>query len=177
MNDTFRVYTSPDVLGMELGSSLKNVVALAAGIADGLGYGDNAKAALITRGIHEIARLGIALGGKYETFYGLTGIGDLIVTCASQHSRNRRAGMLIGQGYTMKEAMDEVQMMVEGVFSAKAALALANQVSVEMPIVEQVNQVLIHEKPADLAVRELMSRDAKTEISSLPWEIDDGEDM
>ncbi|MDR0963630.1 MAG: NAD(P)-dependent glycerol-3-phosphate dehydrogenase [Clostridium sp.] len=177
MNDTFRVYTSPDVLGMELGSSLKNVVALAAGIADGLGYGDNAKAALITRGIHEIAQLGIALGGKYETFYGLTGIGDLIVTCASLHSRNRRAGMLIGQGYTMKEAMDEVQMMVEGVFSAKAALALANQVSVEMPIVEQVNQVLFHEKPADLAVRELMGRDAKTEISSLPWEVDDGDDM
>ena len=115
MNDVFRVYTSSDILGMELGGSLKNVVALAAGIADGLGYGDNTKAALITRGIAEISRLGVAMGGKAETFYGLTGIGDLIVTCASVHSRNRKAGVLIGQGKTMEEAMKEVKMVVEGV--------------------------------------------------------------
>ena len=123
ISPVFRVYTSPDVLGIETGAALKNVVALAAGIADGLGYGDNAKAALITRGMAEIARLGIAMGGKYQTYTGLSGIGDLIVTCASMHSRNRRAGILIGKGYTMEEAMKEVQMVVEGVYSAKAARA------------------------------------------------------
>ncbi|MCI9675689.1 MAG: NAD(P)-dependent glycerol-3-phosphate dehydrogenase, partial [Lachnospiraceae bacterium] len=127
MNEVFRVYISPDVLGIELGGSLKNVVALAAGIADGLGYGDNTKAALITRGITEIARLGTAMGGKFETFCGLTGIGDLIVTCASMHSRNRRAGILIGQGKSYEEAMAEVQMVVEGVYSAKAAMELAGK--------------------------------------------------
>ena len=125
MNEVFRVYASPDVLGIEIGAALKNVVALAAGIADGLGYGDNTKAALITRGITEIARLGIKMGGHFETFCGLSGIGDLIVTCASMHSRNRRAGILIGKGYTMEEAMDEVKMVVEGVYSAKAAMTLA----------------------------------------------------
>ncbi len=119
MNQVFRVYTSPDIMGIELGGSLKNVIALAAGIADGLGYGDNTKAALITRGIAEMTRLGVKMGGKMETFAGLTGMGDLIVTCASMHSRNRRAGILIGQGKTMQEAMDEVQMVVEGVYSAK----------------------------------------------------------
>jgi glycerol-3-phosphate dehydrogenase (NAD(P)+) len=169
MNETFRVYISPDILGMELGGSLKNVVALAAGIADGLGYGDNTKAALITRGIREIARLGTAMGGKAETFYGLTGIGDLIVTCASMHSRNRRAGILIGKGYTMEKAMAEVNMVVEGVFSAKAAMALARKYKVEMPIIEQVNEVLFHQKPADQAVKELMIRDKKIEISDIPW--------
>jgi len=136
MSPVFRVYTSPDVLGIEVGAALKNVVALAAGIADGLGYGDNTKAALITRGIAEIARLGIAMGGKFQTFTGLTGIGDLIVTCASMHSRNRRAGILIGKGYTMEEAMKEVQMVVEGVYSARAALALSKKYDVPMPIVE-----------------------------------------
>ena len=141
MNDVFRVYISPDVLGIELGGSLKNVVALAAGIADGLGYGDNTKAALITRGITEIARLGTAMGGNFETFCGLTGIGDLIVTCASMHSRNRRAGILIGQGKTMEEAMDEVKMVVEGVYSAKAAMQLAKKYNVQLPIIEQVNLV------------------------------------
>ena len=115
MNEVFRVYTSPDVLGMELGGSLKNVIALAAGMADGLGYGDNTKAALITRGISEISRLAIKMGANAETLSGLTGIGDLIVTCESKHSRNRKAGMLMGQGYTMKQAMDEVKMVVEGV--------------------------------------------------------------
>ncbi len=169
MNDVFRVYTSPDVLGIELGGSLKNVVALAAGTADGLGYGDNTKAALITRGITEIARLGIAMGGKFETFCGLTGIGDLIVTCASQHSRNRRAGMLIGQGYTMDEAMKEVKMVVEGVYSAKAALALAKKYQIEVPIIEQVNAVLFENKKADEAVKDLMLRDKKIESDELEW--------
>lgn len=164
MNNTFRVYTSPDVLGMEIGSSLKNVVALAAGIADGLGYGDNTKAALITRGITEISRLGIKMGGKAETFAGLTGIGDLIVTCASMHSRNRRAGILIGQGYTMDEAMKEVKMVVEGVYSAKAAIQLSKKYDVELPIIEQVNLVLFENKSAKEAVNDLMLRDKKVEI-------------
>lgn len=170
MNDVFRVYTSPDVLGMELGGALKNVVALAAGIADGLGYGDNTKAALITRGITEIARLGTAMGGKFETFCGLTGIGDLIVTCASMHSRNRRAGILIGQGKTMDEAMKEVNMVVEGVYSAKAAMGLAKKYKIQLPIIEQVNEVLFDNKPACEAVKELMLRDKKIEISDTAWE-------
>ncbi len=169
MNEVFRVYISPDVLGIELGAALKNVVALAAGIADGLGYGDNTKAALITRGITEIARLGVAMGGKFETFCGLTGIGDLIVTCASMHSRNRRAGILIGQGYTMKQAMDEVKMVVEGVYSAKAAMGLAKQYDVQLPIIEQVNAVLFERQLADEAVKSLMLRDKKIENPLLPW--------
>lgn len=166
MNEVFRVYISPDVLGIELGAALKNVVALAAGIADGLGYGDNTKAALITRGITEIARLGVAMGGRFETFCGLTGIGDLIVTCASMHSRNRRAGILIGQGKSMKEAMDEVKQVVEGVYSAKAAMGLAKKYAVEIPIIEQVNLVLFEGKPAAQALDELMLRDRKIEIST-----------
>lgn len=170
MSDVFRVYTSPDVLGIELGAALKNVVALAAGIADGLGYGDNTKAALITRGIAEIARLGMAMGGKYETFSGLSGMGDLIVTCASMHSRNRRAGILIGQGKTMEEAMAEVKMVVEGVYSAKAAMGLAKKYNVELPIIEQVNEVLFNKKTAAEAVRDLMLRDKKIENQDLPWE-------
>lgn len=170
MNEVFRVYISPDLLGMELGGSLKNVVALAAGIADGLGYGDNAKAALVTRGITEIARLGTVMGGKFETFYGLTGIGDLIVTCASMHSRNRRAGILIGQGKSMQEAMDEVQMVVEGVYSAKAAMELARKYEVQLPIIEQVNAVLFEGKSADQAVKDLMLRDKKVEVPAFPWE-------
>ena len=169
MNEVFRVYISPDVLGIELGAALKNVVALAAGIADGLGYGDNTKAALITRGITEIARLGVAMGGKFETFCGLTGIGDLIVTCASMHSRNRRAGILIGQGYTMKQAMDEVKMVVEGVYSAKAAMGLAKKYDVQLPIIEQVNAVLFEGQLADEAVKNLMLRDKKIENPLLPW--------
>lgn len=169
MNEVFRVYVSPDILGMELGGALKNVVALAAGIADGLGYGDNTKAALITRGITEIARLGTVMGGKFETFCGLTGIGDLIVTCASMHSRNRRAGILIGQGKTCDEAMAEVKMVVEGVYSAKAAMALAAKYQVQLPIIEQVNQILFQGKSADQAVRELMLRDKKIEVSDVLW--------
>ena len=169
MNDVFRVYTSSDIMGMELGGSLKNVVALAAGIADGLGYGDNTKAALITRGIAEIARLGVAMGGKVESFNGLTGIGDLIVTCASVHSRNRKAGVLIGQGKTMDEAMKEVIMVVEGVYSAKAAMLLAQKHNVSMPIIEQVNLVLFENKSADEAVKDLMFRDKRVENSVVKW--------
>ena len=169
-SDVFRVYTSPDVLGVELGAALKNVVALAAGMADGLGYGDNTKAALITRGLAEMSRLGIVMGGKPETFSGLTGMGDLIVTCASVHSRNRKAGYLMGQGKTPKEAMDEVKMVVEGVYSAKAALALAAKYQVQMPIVEKVNEILFQGKSAKDAVGELMLRDKKPEHDTLPWE-------
>lgn len=169
MNEVFRVYISSDILGIEIGGSLKNVIALAAGIADGLGYGDNTKAALITRGITEIARLGVAMGGKAESFYGLTGIGDLIVTCASVHSRNRKAGFLMGQGKSMKEAMDEVQMIVEGVYSAKAGLALAKKYGESMPIVEQINRVLFEDKNPAEAVRELMLRDASMESTELYW--------
>ncbi|MCM1126519.1 MAG: NAD(P)H-dependent glycerol-3-phosphate dehydrogenase [Lachnospiraceae bacterium] len=163
MSPVFRVYISSDVLGIELGAALKNVVALAAGMADGLGYGDNTKAALITRGIAEIARLGISMGGRIETFYGLTGIGDLIVTCASMHSRNRRAGILIGQGASMEEAMKEVKMVVEGVYSAKAGYALSQKYQVSMPIIEQVNRILFEGMPASDAVKELMLRDKKVE--------------
>ena len=170
MNDVFRVYTSSDVLGIELGGALKNVVALAAGVADGLGYGDNTKAALITRGINEIGRLALAMGANFETICGLTGIGDLIVTCASMHSRNRRAGILIGQGKSMQEAMDEVKMVVEGVYSAKAAMGLAKKYDVQLPIIEQVNMVLFEGKKAADAVKDLMLRDKKIEITETQWE-------
>lgn len=164
MNDSFRVYTSDDPYGMELGGALKNVIALAAGIGDGLGYGDNTKAALITRGIHEIARLGVTCGGKRETFEGLTGIGDLIVTCASMHSRNRRAGILIGKGRSADEAMAEVKQVVEGVYSAKAAMHLAKKHGVSMPIIEQVNLVLFDGKDPAEAMYDLMRRDKKAEV-------------
>ncbi len=169
MSNVFRVYISPDMLGIEIGAALKNVIALAAGIADGYGLGDNAKAALITRGIAEIGRLGMAMGGKFETFSGLSGIGDLIVTCASMHSRNRRAGILIGQGKSMQEAMDEVKMVVEGVYSAKAARLLAEKYDVEMPIVTAVNQVLFEGKSPAEALNDLMIRDKKIESSNLDW--------
>ena len=169
MNEVFRVYTSPDMLGMELGGSLKNVIALAAGIADGLGYGDDSKAALITRGIAEIARLGVKMGGAIESFTGLTGIGDLIVTCASVHSRNRKAGYLIGQGMSMQEAMDEVKMVVEGVYSTKAAVKLGKEYGVSLPIIDKVNEVLFEGKDPREAVNELMLRDSKAEHTALPW--------
>ena len=170
MNKVFRVYTSSDIVGIELGGALKNVIALAAGTVDGLGYGDNTKAALITRGITEIGRLGKKMGAQMETFYGLSGIGDLIVTCASKHSRNRKAGYLIGQGYTMEEAMKEVQMVVEGVYSARAARELAEKYEVEMPIITEVNRVLFEGKSAAEAVMDLMLRDKKVETPMLPWE-------
>lgn len=169
MNETFRVYTSPDMLGMELGGSLKNVIALAAGMCDGLGYGDNTKAALIVRGISEVTRLAFAMGAKTETINGLTGIGDLIVTCQSKHSRNRRAGELMGQGMTMEEATKEVKMVVEGVYSAKAALALGKKYYVTMPIIEEVNKVLFENKSARNAVNDLMLREKRAESNSLDW--------
>lgn len=179
MSDVFRVYISSDVKSIELGAALKNVVALAAGIADGLGYGDNTKAALITRGIAEITRLGIVMGGRIETFYGLTGIGDLIVTCASVHSRNRRAGILIGQGMSYEEATKEVKQVVEGVYAARAGLALAKKYNVNVPIIEEVNKILFENaNPAD-AVKELMERERKVEnidlrelyknATDIPW--------
>lgn len=170
MSEVFRVYISPDIIGIELGGALKNVIALAAGIADGIGYGDNTKAALITRGIYEISKLGIAMGGRPETFTGLTGIGDLIVTCASMHSRNRRAGILIGQGRTYEEAMKEVNMVVEGVYAAKAARKLSRKYKVDLPIVEKVNEVLFEGKKAGDAVRELMLRDKKIESHNQDWD-------
>ena len=169
MSETFRVYTSPDAIGAELGGALKNVIALCAGVATGMCCGDNTKAALITRGIAEMSRLGVAMGGHIETFNGLTGIGDLIVTCASMHSRNRRAGILIGQGKTMQEAMDEVKMVVEGVNSAKAAKTLAEKYEIDMPIVQEVNKVLFEDKPAREALADLMLRDKKIEHPELPW--------
>lgn len=169
MNETFRVYTSPDMLGMELGGSLKNVIALAAGMCDGLGYGDNTKAALIVRGISEVTRLAFAMGAKTETINGLTGIGDLIVTCQSKHSRNRKAGELMGQGMTMEEATKEVKMVVEGVYSAKAALALGKKYYVTMPIIEEVNKVLFESKSARNAVNDLMLREKRVESNSLEW--------
>ena len=163
MSPVFRVYTSPDMVGIELGAALKNVIALAAGIVDGLGLGDNTKAALSTRGIAEITRLGLAMGGRFETFIGLSGIGDLIVTCTSNHSRNHNAGYLIGQGKSYQEAMDEVKMVVEGVYSAKAALALAKKYNVEVPITEQVNQVLFEGRSAKDAVTSLLMRNRTSE--------------
>ncbi len=169
ISKVFRVYISPDVLGIELGGALKNVVALAAGMADGLGYGDNTKAALITRGIAEISRLGVKMGGSAETFAGLTGIGDLVVTCASKHSRNRKAGMLMGQGMDMDHAMKEVNMVVEGVYSAKAALALAKKYDVEVPIIEKVNDILFKGSTVKSAVGELMNREKKEEYYGLVW--------
>ena len=169
MTDTLRVYTSSDIKGVELGGSLKNVVALAAGIADGLGYGDNAKAALITRGIAEISRLGVKMGCRPETFSGLTGIGDLIVTCASMHSRNRRCGILLGQGKSLEEAQKEVGMVVEGIYSAKAAIELGKKYEVSLPIIEQVNLILFEGKDAGTAVKELMLREKKDEVSDTQW--------
>jgi glycerol-3-phosphate dehydrogenase (NAD(P)+) len=163
----FRVYTTPDMLGMELGAALKNVVALAAGMADGMGFGDNTKAALITRGMAEISRLGIAMGGHAATFSGLTGIGDLIVTCASRHSRNRMAGFLMGQGKSADEAMTEVKMVVEGVYCAKAAEKLAEKYNVEMPIVKEVNEILFNNKSPRESLTDLMMRDRKSEIGDL----------
>jgi len=169
MTDTFRVYTSDDVIGVELGGSVKNVIALAAGMSDGLGFGDNTKAALMTRGLAEINRLGLAMGAKLETLCGLSGIGDLFVTCTSHHSRNWKAGNLIGQGMDTESAMKEVNQVVEGVHCAKAALKLAQKYNVEMPIVEQVNKILFEGKPAREAVSELLLRERRAEHGSMSW--------
>lgn len=163
MSNTLRVYVNDDVLGVEIGGSVKNVMAIAAGIGDGIGYGDNAKAALITRGMAEIQRLGIAMGANPATFAGLTGIGDLVVTCTSDHSRNRRLGEQIGRGMTPEEAQSSMLMVAEGVRTAVATRALAHRYGIEMPITEAVNTILFEgKKPAD-AVRELMTRAAKQE--------------
>ncbi len=170
MCDCFRVYINPDMKGIEIGGATKNVIALAAGMADGLGYGDNTKAALITRGLAEIERLGVKMGCRMETFNGLSGIGDLIVTCASVHSRNRRAGILIGQGRSYEEAMAEVGQIVEGVYAAKAARELAKQYEVSMPIVEGIHQILFEGKPARQAVQELMLRDRTVENVNVPFD-------
>ena len=164
MTDTLRIYTNEDILGVEIGGALKNVIALCAGICDGLGLGDNSKAALMTRGMSEIARLGTAMGARVETFSGLSGMGDLIVTCTSMHSRNRRAGILIGQGKTADEAMKEVNMVVEGVYAAKEAYKLAKKHNVEMPIVEEVYGILFEGNSARDAVNNLMTRRKKDEI-------------
>ncbi len=163
MCDTFRVYTGRDMVGVELGGALKNVIALCAGITDGLGLGDNAKAALMTRGMAEITRLGVAMGADPMTFLGLAGMGDLIVTCTSMHSRNRRAGILIGQGMTPEQAVEEVKMVVEGFYTTKAAYLLAKKMNVEMPIVEQAYGVLFEGKDPKKAVMNLMVRDKKHE--------------
>ncbi len=170
MNEVFRVYTSPDIIGIELGASLKNVIALAAGVIDGLGLGDNTKAALMTRGMAEISRLGMKMGGKLETFSGLSGMGDLFVTCTSLHSRNRKAGYLMGQGLTMEEAMKEVNQVVEGVNTAKAALHMAQKYEVEMPIVEQINMVLFEGKSPKEALADLYGRDKRKEYKTLEWD-------
>lgn len=164
MSPMFRVYTNTDVIGVELGGALKNLIALAAGTADGCGFGDNTKAALMTRGLAEITRLGIAMGGKKETFAGLTGVGDLIVTCTSMHSRNRKAGMLLGQGRTLQETLDEVHMVVEGVINAKAAYDLSKKYGIEMPITNEINNVLYNGKNVKQAVYDLMTRDKVDEI-------------
>ncbi|SHH40958.1 glycerol 3-phosphate dehydrogenase (NAD(P)+) [Clostridium collagenovorans DSM 3089] len=164
MTDRIRVYTNTDLVGVEIGGAVKNIIALAAGILDGIGYGDNTKAALMTRGMTEIARVGMRMGGKPETFYGLTGMGDLIVTCTSMHSRNRRAGILIGKGYTMEEASKEVGMVVEGMKACKAFHLLSEKLNEDMPITKTLYYVLFENKNLDEAVHELMTRDKKQEI-------------
>ena len=164
MTPMFRVYTNSDIVGVELGGALKNLIALAAGISDGCGFGDNTKAALMTRGLHEISRLGIAMGAKRETFSGLAGVGDLIVTCTSMHSRNRRAGILLGQGKSLEEALNEVHMVVEGVINAKAAYELSKKLNIDMPITHEINSVLYEGKDVKQAVYDLMTRDKSEEI-------------
>lgn len=163
MTERFRVYTTEDVVGVELGGALKNIIALGAGISDGMGFGDNAKAALMTRGLAEITRLGIKLGAKPETFAGLTGAGDLIVTCTSMHSRNRRCGIMIGEGISPKEATDKVGMVVEGMFTTEAAYELSKREGVEMPITDAIYRTIKGEVLASDAVEGLMGRDRKHE--------------
>ena len=169
MSPAFRVYTSSDLVGAEIGSALKNVIALCAGICDGLGFGDNSKAALMTRGITEIARLGTAMGANAKTFSGLTGIGDLIVTCTSHHSRNWNAGYLIGKGASLEEATAQVRMVVEGVSATRAAKTLAARVGVSMPIAEEAHRILFEGKDAMTAVRDLMTRSRKHETEEPGW--------
>lgn len=164
MTNTFRIYTNDDIIGVEIGGAVKNIIALACGICDGLGYGDNTKAALMTRGMSEIVRVGTLLGGRRETFYGLTGMGDLIVTCTSLHSRNRRAGILIGEGVPMKEACQKIGMVVEGIKACEAFYELKDRLGVDMPITDMLYKVLFEDKDVKLAVKELMERDKKPEM-------------
>ncbi len=166
-NNTFRVYTNDDLIGVEIGGAFKNIIALAAGISDGIGYGDNTKAALMTRGMSEIIRVGTKLSGKAETFYGLTGMGDLIVTCTSMHSRNRRAGILIGSGKTVEEATAEVGMVVEGIEAVKAFYELKSKINVDMPITTALYEVLFEGKNPKESVIELMGRKYKEENHKL----------
>ncbi len=170
MSDTFRIYTSPDVIGAELGGAVKNVIAMCAGVIDGLGYGDNTLAMLMTRGLTEIARLGISIGAKRETFAGLAGIGDLIVTCTSKHSRNRRMGVLLGQGMTPQDARNTVGAAVEGYYAAGSVRALAQSAGVEMPIVEAAYQVLCQDVSAAAAVQELLHRQRRSETETPIWQ-------
>ena len=170
MSDWFRVYTNPDIVGVELGGAVKNAIAIAAGISDGLDFGDNAIAALITRGITEVKRLGVAMGAESMTFAGLTGLGDLIVTCASQHSRNRRLGFKIGSGKSLDQALAEMEMVVEGVRTAKAVYTLAEELGVDMPIVEQVYRILFEGKEPKQVVNDLMLRGATHEIEAVATE-------
>lgn len=167
MTPAFRVYTNPDVAGVELGGALKNIIALGTGIAEGLGFGDNTKAALMTRGLAEITRLGIALGANPLTFAGLSGVGDLIVTCTSRHSRNRRAGIEIGRGKKLEEALASVKMVVEGVRTTRAARLLAARCGVEMPITEQIYRVLFEGMPPQEAVANLMTRGRRREMEEV----------
>ncbi len=164
MSPRFRVYTNPDITGVELGGAVKNVIALCAGISDGLGYGDNTKAALMTRGITEISRLGSAMGAKMQTFSGLAGIGDLIVTCTSMHSRNRRAGILIGQGRPVDKALEEVKMVVEGVYTTEPVYKLSKQLGISMPITSEAYEILFNGKDPGRAVFDLMSRNRTHEL-------------
>ena len=170
MSDALRVYTSPDAVGAELGAALKNVIALCAGVTDGLGYGDNTKAMLMTRGLTEIARLGVALGANKDTVAGLSGVGDLIVTCTSMHSRNRRAGILIGQGKTPEEAMKQVGAVVEGYYATKSAWELAGKLNVDMPIIQAAHAVLYEGKEAAQVVAALLQRSKKPESEDSGWQ-------
>ena len=172
-NDYIRIYTNPDVIGVEISGALKNIIALGAGISDGLGYGDNAKAALITRGIKEIAILGIAMGASVDTFKGLAGVGDLIVTCTSMHSRNRRCGILLGEGYTLNEAVEKVGMVVEGAYTVKSAYALKNKYQLDMPITTELYKVLYEDKNAREAVNHLMTRQRKHELDEYATGMED----
>ena len=168
-SDHFRIYTSPDIVGAELGAALKNVIALCAGITDGLGYGDNTKAMLMTRGLTEMGRLGVSMGAKKETFAGLSGVGDLIVTCTSMHSRNRRAGILIGQGHSPKAAMDQVGAVVEGYYAAKSAWELCVKQGVDMPIIQAAYKVLYEGASAADATKQLLVRQPKSESENPGW--------
>lgn len=167
MSPSLRVYTNPDIIGVELGGALKNIIAFGAGMCDGLGYGDNTKAALMTRGIAEMGRLGVAMGANVNTFTGLSGIGDLIVTCTSMHSRNRRAGILMGQGKTLQETLDEVKMVVEGITATEVAYKVSRKLNISMPITEAIYSVLYEGANANEAVLELMTRAKKHEMEDI----------